>query len=200
MSNMFQSKIEKVTAKTIFDENIYYMIKWRGKPETENTWKPSEFFETSDELSFHIKKFEQETKLSEEKLFQKLEYESSLGFSSYQFGNEELDQKWDSYSQNSLPIEESTEEDNFNHEFVDNDIDYNKFESYTEDELLKKYSKPERNNQNKKKKDKITLLYEMDLQEKVYDYKKYGGKVLRDFKKFSDPKLIKQMMTIQKVY
>lgn len=67
--------IDKVTAKTIFEENVFYMITWKHKDDTQNTWKPSEFFEENPFLSSLVAKFEEEMKKTEEDLFKKLEKE-----------------------------------------------------------------------------------------------------------------------------
>lgn len=65
--------IDKVTAKTIFEENVFYMITWKHKDDTQNTWKPSEFFEEDPFLSALVDRFEEEMKKTEEDLFKKLE-------------------------------------------------------------------------------------------------------------------------------
>jgi hypothetical protein len=67
------AQIDKVTAKTIFEDNVFYMITWKDRDDKQNTWKPSEYFDQNEYLSSLVTNFEEEMKQSEEELFKRLE-------------------------------------------------------------------------------------------------------------------------------
>ena len=196
--------IQKVTAKTIFDDNIYYMIQWRHMPESQNTWKPSEYFEQTEFLSEFVQKFEEETQLSEERLFASLEKGSAIiGAEGDSFEGMEIQEEeqagspkhWASVS-NSDSIKQEDLSLNAQELPLPENNDHSVFESYTEQQLLEKYTDSDADLRAINKK-KLSVFYELELKEKVFDFRNYGHKVLDDLKRFSDPKRSRRLLMLR---
>ena len=78
MNRELSSLIQKISAKTIFNGNVYYMIKWKHLPDSKNIWKPSEYFEQSLYFMFLVEQFEIELSKTEQQFFLKLENEGDF--------------------------------------------------------------------------------------------------------------------------
>jgi hypothetical protein len=280
------SKIDKVTAKTIFEDNVFYMITWKDKTDGENTWKPSEYFEQNSFLSSLVDNFEEEMKKTEENLFKKLEKEEKrrrlkkeremdqikvedegrelVWFGSgderqnldiqrkahiqevkdmainqkMQFTHEHQMKLFQKYNPQLLEnnkqlknqkqtqitrniyiqeekqggfankIQEETPSNGIPNKF--NNAQQNEIDIIAEQmKILKNIpNQSERNGysvREKKRsqdrqnfrKQKLAVFYELELREKVFDYKSYGAKVLADLHKFSDPGRSKKLMSIR---
>ena len=281
-------KIDKITAKTIFEKNVFYMITWKDTQEKENAWKPSEYFEQTPFLSSLVDDFEENMKKTEETLFKKLEKEAKRrrskkpemdglkvedeGGELVWFGSgdekptlekrkktlvKEVKHMKRNYKEQ-LNLEEQMKRfkmsncqalgnkdlrkrasgDMENHGIKEENMGCERQGGQIQEEVqvvstnnakegaqkhgIDMVSKDIKNlpnilNVGKKasdnsclgkgdttndmhsdlRKKKLAVFYELELREKVFDYKNYGNKVLTDLKKFSEPSRSKKLMSIR---
>lgn len=279
--------IERVTAKTIFEDNVFYMITWKDRDEQQNTWKPSEYFEQNDFLSSLVHQFEEDMKQTEESLFKRLEKDEIRKKENLSL-EEQIDRRWGGASYLKADRLQSNPRDNLIEPEADllplrgqastgsqvnvavpdfkkfGHLKFNRFTNapVSQAEQMQSArltqignahgknlwstnatsSKPAhqmenpsaRNNKNfceerrpkvntqkqgttnqaaqstcsaqnediqgegrSLQKKRLAMFYELELREKVYDFKNYGQKVLSDLKVFSDPARAKRLMSVR---
>lgn len=179
--------IEKVTAKTIFEENVFYMVTWRRPHEAQSTWKPSEFFEAAPELRALVERFEAEMKRTEEDLFRKLERAEGARKSRRE--------------RRPRPAEPGLRRGGAKAQRRKM-----QFTPKEQRELFKKFD-PRllgsvqrgglRGAGEAMRRRKLAVFYELELREKVFDFRNYGRKVLADLRKIGDPRRERRLLGVR---